>query len=226
MKRIILLSILISAICLTSQGQQTESDLQSWSSVQFRFKPAKKFKLVLEQDLRIGEDISIIDKYFTELGASYEILKNLELGGAFRYIRNHDYTGNIQGYENHMRYAFNLKYGMSFDRFKLGLKMQYQSQKETGKDAPSNVEATEKLRFKIGAKYNIPNWKLDPRLGIEFFNRFGNTDFLDQYRLSIGTQYSFSKHMALRLSYIYSRKMTLTPIFSRNIIGTDLIISF
>ena len=100
-KQIFFLAIVLSVLFSNTINAQTEDskNLNLWSSVEIEYKLNKKWSFELSEQLRLKENISLVDEYFTELQTEYSVNKNFSLAGGLRFIRQNDTEGNIQGYE-------------------------------------------------------------------------------------------------------------------------------
>ena len=99
-----ILAIAVSIIGVTPLSAQTGTyytirDFQTWSSATLAYKLNKKVKLGISQELRLENNTSEVDKYFTEGFFTYKIAKPLKLGAELRFIRSNDNEGKVQGYE-------------------------------------------------------------------------------------------------------------------------------
>ena len=56
---------------------QTNTDFETWSSINVEVKLHKKLNLELEEQLRLKENSSEIDQYFTQIGLSLPISEGL-----------------------------------------------------------------------------------------------------------------------------------------------------
>lgn len=207
--------------CLFSQknyGQSEDlNDWESWNSIEIKYKLNKKWTFELEENIRFKENISEIDKYFTQLGAQYNITKKLKVGAAARYINKNDNTGNVQGYENYFRFHLEAQYKHTVNDFTFGYRIRYQNKNELG----VNDYANQHIRFKAAVGYNISNWKLDPEISAEIFNHFeeGDTNGFDRYRITVGTEYKMKKYGKFKLYYRYKKQLNEDFPETKNIIG-------
>ena len=167
----------------------------------------------MEQQLRLDSNSTEVDAYFTELNAKYKTESGFVLGGGFRFIRQNDNEGKIQGYENHIRYNFDLGYKHTISRLKLGYRVRFQSKNELGVSKAEGDYANNHLRLKVGGEYNIKKWKFDPKLSIELFHHMeeGKENGLDKFRATIGTSYDLKKQGDLGVFYRIERE--LNPIY-------------
>lgn len=196
------LTLLVSMLYSTSNYAQ---DLETWSTLGLEYKLNKKWSFALEEELRLKENSSEIDQYFTELSAEYDLSKHFSLGAGARFSRVNDNQGKIQGYENHLRFQLDASYKHKIDKLSLKYRLRYQNKDELDVDTD---EAKEGIRFKTSAKYAFKNWKFDPEISAEVFNQFNSTsaNTFDKYRLSIGTTYSLNDYGKINLSYQFEKE--------------------
>lgn len=208
--------IILSFISLKGISQQGEyievQDFESWGKVGINVDLNKKWSFGLEEQLRLKSNSSLVDAYFTELNAKYKFETGLSFGGGLRFIRNNDTEGKIQGYENHLRYNFDLGYKHSVDRLKLAYRIRFQSKNELGVSKDEGDYANNHFRFKVGAEYNIKKWKFDPKLSFELFHHMeeGEENGLDKLRATIGTSYDLKKYGDIGMFYRIERELNPT----------------
>lgn len=58
------------------------------------------------------------------------------------------------------------------------------------------------LRSRIGVDYNIPHWKFDPFISMEFFNRIDKNWALSKTRLTAGMEFNIAKTHYFQAAYI------------------------
>lgn len=206
--------------------EEDNKDFALWNSIGIKYSPIKNLKLGVAQHLRLKEDASETDEYFTELQADFEILKNLEIGGGLRFIRENDNVGKIQGYEKHFRYQVDLSYKLDLiKRFDIGFRLRYQNKRELDLEEDADDIPTETLRFKTSFEYNIRKWPLDPEFAVELFNRkrddasFIGDAKLSRYRLTFGTSYDLKKFGKLGVFYRYQENTRVDNDFQTTIVG-------
>lgn len=203
----------------------TTGDVLLWSSIGFDYKLNKKIKLKLEQNLRLKNDMSTRDEYFTEFSVDYELFKDFEITAGFRYITENDDQGRIQGDENHFRYQFDISYKYDYKRFTFSHRIRYQNKNELGISVEQGDLPRETLRFKTGIDYNIRKWKLDPKFDAELFSRKQDNNLLfsdmqaTKYRITLGTSYNLKKLGELDLYYRIENDVKAHPDFRVQIIG-------
>ncbi len=215
------LILIVLTVLLTNNtfSQTDNTDFSAWFITELNYKLNKKWAFSLQEQLRLKEDASVIDNYFTQLEATYSVTKKLSVSVAYRYIKEHDNQGNIQGYDAFNRLQFDLSYGHKIERVSLKYRLRYQTKNEFGVENTPN----KRIRFKTAIEYNIRGWKLDPKLSAEIFNRFGDDDItrngFNKYRLTLGTSYSTKKIGKFGVFYRFEKDLNTTVIQTVNIAG-------
>lgn len=197
-----LYAILLFFFLATASSASYGNDNEGWSSITLALKPMKAFALSLRQELRMKDDLSTVDQYFTQLAVDFRLFKGAKIGAGVRFIRNNDTKGKIQGYENHVRVQLDAKYSFKVARFRLGFRLRYQNKNEL--DKAEEEYGNQHLRFKTSVKYNIRKWKLDPILSGELYYGLseGNEEAgFDKWRITIGTQYKLGRAGKIGLFY-------------------------
>ena len=196
-KKKIILFILIGLFANTSFSQTENTDFSAWFSAQLNYKLNKKWTFSLQEQLRLKENASTIDGYFTQLGVRYNLVKGLTVGVGYRYIRKNDNKGAKQGYDSYNRYQFDLLYGHKISRFNMKYRTRFNTRNEIGVSKADGDIPRNYIRFKAGTRYNIKGWKLDPELSSEIFYRLGSEVSSDNgfngYRVTFGTSYTTKK---------------------------------
>ncbi len=222
-KQVCLLMVLFGLMVSNMANAQSSDskNLNAWSTVSIEYKPNKKWSFELAEQLRLKENLSLVDEYFTELQTEYSVNKNFSLGAGARFIRQNDTEGNIQGYENHFRFQFDASYKHKINDFKLDYRLRYQNKNDLSISVADGDYANQHLRFKTGIEYNIKNWKLDPQFSAEIFNHFekGEDGGFDKYRLTFGTDYDMKKYGKLSLYYRFEKELNVDLPETTNIIG-------
>lgn len=222
--KVLVLVFFLSANNLFSQSD--DSDLESWTSLGIKYKLNKKWSFDLEEQLRLKENISEIDEYFTEVNAKYAISKSVKIGGGARFIKENDNNGAIQGYEDKFRFHFDLTYKHLLKK-KLSVKyrLRYQNKNELGISKENGDFASEHFRIKTTFLYDFKKWKLDPKVAAEiYYNVTENEENeFSKYRLTLGTDYNIKEIGALSIFYRIDKQLNILNPKTRNIIGLKFV---
>lgn len=199
------------------------NDFAFWSSVGVDYSIGKKLKIGLEQNIRLKDNATTTDEYFSQFNIEYELFDNFEIGIGLRYVSENDNQGKIQGYENHFRYNADVSYKYEINRFEVSHRFRYQNKNELGINEAQGDIATENLRFKTGLEYNIKKWPLDPEFDAEVFHRFrkGEAMRYSKYRLTLGTSYNLKKFGKFGIYYRYERSVIVRLPRDITIFGLD-----
>ena len=192
----------IFLLSLFSHLSFAQSDFKLWNSIGLKYKVNSKLSFGLEEQLRLKENISAVDNYFTEFNAEYAILKPLEVSAAYRFTQSNDNKGKIQGYENLYRYNFDVSYKIELGRGDLKTRLRYQN----GNEFNLMEDSEEEFRLLTRYAYNFRKWKLDPEFAVELFNE-ANTKEINKLRLTIGTSYNLKDYGEVSLFYRDQRSL-------------------
>lgn len=219
-KTYILFFVLISILSLKSRAQST-TDWGSWNTIEIGYKLNKDWNFSLEQQLRLKENISEVDKYFTQLNSEYRIHKNFRLGLGLRYISEHDNKGDVQGYDNYFRFNIDATYKHDINDFKLGYRLRYQNKNELGVSYEEGDFPNQNIRFKTSVGYDIKDWTLDPKFSAEIFNRFqeGKENGFNKYRLTFGTDFKIKNYEKFGMYYRFEKELNVDFPDTTNIVG-------
>lgn len=171
---------------------QVNRDLASWNAVELGYEIDDNWKLGIEGQFRLKENLKTVDEYFGEFTVNRKLFKGFDVRLGLRYIRRNDNKGNIQGYENRFRYHLDGRYKHKIGSLRLNYRLRYQNRNDFGISVDEGDFHVKRVRFKTGLEYKIKDWKLDPKIAFELFSRFeeGTDSKIDKYRLTLGTEYS------------------------------------
>ncbi|MCH2045088.1 MAG: DUF2490 domain-containing protein [Saprospiraceae bacterium] len=187
-----------------SGGKQPENSTESRISTQIQLRLNKRWRFTLEEQLRLRFSTPIYERSFTELKVAY-LLKKIRFGFAYRFIIQNDVDGLLQSIKQRHRWHGYMAYKFKIKRLSTSFRLQYQFRKQfIPRTHISFGPARHYFRFKTALEYNIKDWKLDPKIGIELFVRplfnYPNNQ-AHRYRISIGTDYKIKKRHHLEFRY-------------------------
>lgn len=204
-KKVALISLLFclkSFLCdFTFSQKKTKiiNDFESWSSIGFTYKPIKKLTLAVEQNLRLKDNSSSIEKYFTQFSADHKLFKNFEIGIGYRFVKTQDEENLPESnYESSNRLHLDASYKNTIKRFSYGVRSRYQLKKDSN-------SSNETLRFKTEIGYNFKKWKLDPEFSSEIF--YKTNDSFNSYRLTLSTNIDIDKYSSFKLFVLYENEL-------------------
>jgi hypothetical protein len=199
-------------------------DLESWSSIGIKYKPSKKITIGLDQELRLRQNSTLIDQTFTELSFGYKFSKSFYAGLSARFILD---RGAKSPFEKDLRLQFDFGYKHKKNDFSFNYRLRFQNRNELGLSTSEGDYFKNHLRLKASINYNINNWKLDPTFSTELFRDLTRyTGGFDQWRLTLGTDYSFKKMGELGLFYTYQRELGATYPKNTFVVGLNYTYTF
>jgi len=192
-------------------------DLEAWYSAGIKYKPGKKLSIDFEQGWRLNQNASATDQILTDFGIKWKPIKPVYFGLGLRYIKD---RGGNDLFDNDFR--FNLDAGVKHkvDRFTFNYRLRFQNRNEIGLSTAEGDYFKNYFRLKLAAAYNIKNWKLDPKISTEVFRDMTRyTGGFNNFRVTIGTDYSLKQFGKISAFYRMERDLGSTYPKTTNIIG-------
>ena len=200
-------TIPVTALKAQEDNNADTGSFESWNGLQVDYSLTKKIELIAEAQVRLKSYGDTYNQAFLELQSVYTPWKFVELGIGYRNVDDLDDNGKKQGHENFYRYHAYVEGKMSFNRMDFSTRIQHQTKREVNNDLSNKGNSYWRTKFNF--KYNIRNWKLDPRVGIEFFMReeFNPNNAYDKYRASLGTKVDLKNKQSLLIKYLYEQEV-------------------
>ena len=211
------LSLLFFLGTLLSVVAQNEDVYENWSSIEVDYGLTKNIDIYGGGQLRIKSVGDSYNKSFYELGAKIKINDHLSSGFGFRGIDELDDVGNIQGHEKFNRYHAFLTGAYEYKKFDFRLRLQFQRKNEVGISDSVNNDF---FRTRFEVRYDIKDWKADPRIGIEFFTKddLNFNENYKKYRFSFGTKLNLKGPNSLTIKYILQEEVRVDSPVSHHIL--------
>lgn len=86
---VFLLAMAVAFFATGMQASAQASDFQCWPSVKMNLEAAKNFRIHLEEEIRITENSSRIERFYTDLGGSYRLNDYLKVAVTYRLSAYH-----------------------------------------------------------------------------------------------------------------------------------------
>lgn len=116
--------LFFTASLLTIHTLSAQDDLGSSLSADITKRVIPGLNLSLEEDFRLRDNLSEVDRFSTTLELSYKPWKFLKLGGAYNLI---NYNHETKGWEVRHRYYFFATGSYRINRFTVSLRERFQS---------------------------------------------------------------------------------------------------
>ena len=212
-KLILILQIFPVFIWSQMSNRMPDRIAENWLGANIDLKLNNHWKFNFENQTRLSLGINGFERNFTEIQIQERIAEGISWGLSYRYIhKNQDYEENIKK-NNRYNFYWSYKYYLDTrERLSIKYKIQYQRRRETFVNTNKHVGELRKYwRLKTVFSYNIKDWKLDPRVGLEFFLRTNNhpSDQHNKYRVLIGTKKKINKNQNLTIKYMLEKQYRL-----------------
>ena len=163
-----------------------------------RFEFELQIDLLADLELEINPEIRFSNfMEFSELilqsGLKYNPLKFLKLSGYYRFIS--DYTNDEPEYLH--RFAFDAEPKYEINRLELELRLRYTNYTDFAGETGENRSY---FRYRLQAKYDIRNFKFNPHISWELFQKSNEKSFY-KGRYEVGVEYGFKKKNELEIFY-------------------------
>jgi len=201
---------------LTAMAQHRDARL--WAGFTLRYDLNKRWSLSLEEEARIYENFSRLDKINSEFTINYQINKILDAGLLYRLI---------SGYTRENRFEYGNRLGAFIGAQKKlsgwngSVKVSFQETYPAFNRSSDWQIAENYVRAQAGISRQLRNKKTEPYTDIEFWYRIpaGAQAFVDQYRYTIGIRQKLNKSNRLELYYRIQQEMQVKDPLTAHIIG-------
>jgi hypothetical protein len=192
--------VLVWLSCFPFLGM-SQVDHEAWLSGGAKYSVNKKFDLSGELNLRM-EPI-VVNTFFTELTAKFEVKKWFKPSVDYRFVLDRNKFGN---YKLSHRVNFNANVGTTWNRFDFGLRVRYQTTLSRVRTPESSFsDLAPGFRIKPSILYDINNSIISPEISTEFFFDRDAIDgvFLNKLRFSAGAEFETLGPYNVSLKYMY-----------------------
>lgn len=206
--------LMLSMQSLVLIGQDRE--FKSWTSVEYRWRMGKRWRVDLGQHIRFKQDFGALDHFITQSHISYTPWKRWRLSAQIRYYRQNDNQGARQGYDNLFRYRIGIEKRFKVKALHFGLRLAYQDRRSldrsrfaSSQDWSVYGKRTKKvLRLRPSVEWKIKDWAYDPVFYVEYLPEYNpNQKPLSFYsiRYGLGTEKKISKSQSISIRYFFER---------------------
>lgn len=195
--------LFFTASLLTIHTLSAQDDLGSSLSADITKKIISGLNLSLEEDFRLRDNLSEVDRFSTTLELSYKPWKFLKLGGAYNLI---NYNHETKGWEVRHRYYFFATGSYRINRFTVSLRERFQSTYRVGvKETSKRANPKLYLRSRLEVEYDIRNCKLEPFASVELYNTLNDPqgNKMNKLKYTAGSKYKLNKRNSLQIYYRY-----------------------
>lgn len=193
-------------IQLSAQETKVVRDLQLWTGAAVEKTWGKAWTLSLQEEIRLKQNMSEVNNYFTEAGLRYGISKNFALEGGYRYTRDKKSDGR---YENLTRYYLDLRFRGKLDFITVFYRLRYQKEIEGFNLFDQAADYEKYVRNRIRIRYNEFD-KIKPYVSAELFQLFRPNSYadLEKIRVVAGVKYEAGNMGSFDIGFGFNREFT------------------
>jgi hypothetical protein len=215
--------IFFLSICYSYEANCQVQDFGAWIGVNGEKKITQKLAVSLSQEIRLNENASEVETFFTDCGLGYKI-KAFKFSANYRFINKRE-INNF--YSNRHRTYLDITYKQKIKKFQFSFRERLQVQftdylySETGK-IPRYL-----ARHRLLVKY-LPDKRIKPYIGTEMHIAIlkMNENYINEIRGIAGITYELNKSNELELFFIHKREVNVRDPWWEYIIGFSYNITF
>jgi len=181
-----------------------DDDFGIWYGISAEHKLIKNLEIDLSGNIRTFQNASRIDQAFIEAGLTYKFIKNISIGGSYRFTRALD---KDDFYHAQHKWFIDLKGILPLGDFSISARVRLQERYKTYfLDENDKIPRTH-LRYKIKVLYNIPSFPVNPYLSAEIFCPVSSDKkrSIDKNRFMAGVEYNITKKHSIDAEYMFQR---------------------
>lgn len=223
MKKIVLLLFVCLLVAFSSKLKAQVNDAGLWMTVSVEKKLNKKFKVVVAEEMRLRENISMIGQLFTDVSLQYKVTKYFFISGSYRFAMKQ--TLDFY-YEPRQRFYADLVYKFKAAKFDFNIRTRVQDQDRYTIPKGENNRQTLYWRNKVAAKYGIKDFT--PFVSFEVYYPLNNYqgNAIDGLRYQAGTDYKINKSNSITIYYLIDQEIQVNNPLNSYVIGLEYNYSF
>ncbi|CAN5432803.1 DUF2490 domain-containing protein [soil metagenome] len=197
--------VFLFLLVLPSFAKAQVNDAGLWTSINLDKKINKQFTINFTEELRFNENISELGNYFSEFSLEYKFNKMISASVGYRFIQKRNLDGY---YSKRHRFISEIAFKKKLRNLAVNLKLKYQSQYSNYYSSETGKIPDQYLRTKLQLKYDL-NKRYTPSISGESFYFLNSKEgvLFNNYRLTIGFNYEFSKKSSLDLAYLINKEI-------------------
>lgn len=205
----------------TAQERRTlhENDFRARLSFALTKQLSERSSIVWDEELRLKDNWSDVDRIYTTLGYTYNACKWFKASAYYALIAVNRGTGTSM----EMRHRFYLELTASYKTgdWTFSLRERPQATIHTAHIDPGVAPQTAwVLRHRLMGEYKVPGTGWAPYAFVELTQTLNAPatvgNYLEKVRSSLGVKYAFSKRSSLDLYYRFDYKVTDEPSFDNS----------
>lgn len=189
-----------------------------WTGATLKYKHNKKLGFQIEEQLRLWDHLGSIQSTFTEIGAEYELFKDFEIAGRYRFtIVPNSFAADAveKSAFNESRFSFDLKYELDKKGFPLSL--DYRQRIQDTRELYTDYKITV-WRNRFSLKWEATD-DIKPFIEYEAFYRLNRKNEFRRHRYTVGIDWRINKEMDLTTFYRINQQINTKVNTRENIVG-------
>jgi len=214
----LLLSVLFLSVN-NSFSQQEDAGL--WTGIRFNYDLSDKWQLSFEEELRFHENVSRLDKFYSQVGLSLRASDHVEFGAFYRFENQQDNNSN---YDNRHRFHFDFELKTETGRYTLSSRSRIQTRYTNPYSSDDGTIPTNYFRNKFGISYNVRRSTLNPYISYEFYyatNKSSGNE-IDHTMFTLGFRFRLKNRDRVNMYYRISQELNVNDPIKLNIFGISL----
>jgi len=202
MKRIFLTLILLAPfLSVLNQAKAQDTDYGSWVSFEASREIFKNFDLEFEEEIRIFEKLSEIQRFSTSLGGVYSLNKYLKTGFGYAWLYRHDVNDNF--WENRHRYYLYVTGKLDVGRIEFSLRERFQSSYYDQDVKGFYYSPQNYLLSSLQAAWDLKNCRAEPYVSAEMHYSLNNPkeNEISNMRYTLGADFPLLDKLDLDLFF-------------------------
>ena len=199
-----------------------ENDFGTWVGVELEKRITKKLRFEFEEEVRIFQNFSEIDRFATSFGGAWTFNQNLRAGAGYTWIYKN--RVNKEQWEHRHRYQIYLRGRVKADRFTFTLRERFQSTFRDESIEGYRYNPRNYLRSRVKADYNIKGSKISPYTAAEIYYQLNNPEGneFDKVRYTVGAGWPLSGNLSMDTYLRLDRDMNVKNPVSLYLLGISL----
>lgn len=217
MKKLLPCLALLFTGVLSAQTAPIETG-EMWAGAAFKLEYNKKWTFQIEEQLRLWNHLGDVKSTFTEVSVGYEIIKDLEVVGSYRFtvVPNSFAQDAIEKSAfNQSRFMLDLKYELDKKGFPLSL--EYRQRIQDTRELYTDYKVTY-WRNRFGLEWEATD-DITPYMEYESFYRMNQKKEFRRNRYSFGIEWRINKEMDISTFYRVDQQINTKVNGRENIVG-------
>ena len=187
-----------------NSNSQTYPDAGMWTTFSLEYPINQKFSLTLDEEFRLKENLTQVNLFYTNLGATYKPFNFLKLGLIYRNVQKFQLDNTIS-YRNRLMLDITLR--KKFELLSLSLRTRFQGEYADYFTTPNGKVPEFYMRNKFEIKYDLPH-RVTPFCSAEFryqiYQRKApeTNGLYHRVRPALGVDYLINKHNTFSIYYL------------------------